>query len=293
MVCDNIGLVFVSDLRDDNSRCAACCKSCGHVQLTPLPTILEDEEYYQSNMMSRALIQKSGMSEKQWMSELEKASSLQVKIVMENTKKSSSILEIGSGFGWVVKKLRENGFNAEGIELCDMRCTMAQEHLGVELYNFNVLNTDPPESLMGRFDTVLMFEVFEHIVNPIELIKRAAAFLKKNSTLIIEVPNYNYFLARHSTGYNKHRINRAHVSYFTPDTLVSVLNIAGVRDVNVYGSQKYSIENAIHWMRNNEPFLDYPQLDMPEGLEFANELFKEKVEKELTSDMLIAIGVMN
>jgi len=39
MLCSNVSLHFINNLRDDNTHFAAECPSCGHVQITPLPSI--------------------------------------------------------------------------------------------------------------------------------------------------------------------------------------------------------------------------------------------------------------
>ena len=86
---------------------------------------------------------------------------------------------------------------------------------------------------------------------------------------------------------------RGHISYFTPETLSRVMTQAGYKNVRIMGKQLYSIENAIHWARNNAPFKPYCQFELPEGLEFVNEFFKKQMETNLTSDCLFAVGVLD
>jgi hypothetical protein len=64
MLCGNIGLEFVNNLRDDDTRFAAVCRACGHTQVSPLPSIKEDEEFYQKNEMDRRLIPKTQLTAK-------------------------------------------------------------------------------------------------------------------------------------------------------------------------------------------------------------------------------------
>jgi hypothetical protein len=71
MLCGNIGLEFVNKLRDDDHRFVTVCHECGHVQVSPLPTIKEDEEFYQKNEMTRRLIPKTQLDDHQMMMKYE------------------------------------------------------------------------------------------------------------------------------------------------------------------------------------------------------------------------------
>jgi hypothetical protein len=81
MLCSNTGLQFVSKLRDDDMRFAAECPSCGHVQIVPLPSIEEDNEFYQKNEMTRRLIPKTQMDDEQMMFKYEVWGEEQCKLV--------------------------------------------------------------------------------------------------------------------------------------------------------------------------------------------------------------------
>ena len=47
-----------------------------------------------------------------------------------------------------------------------------------------------------KFDSIFLFHVFEHLVNPIEVLTQLESKLKKNGNLIIEVPHANDLLLK-------------------------------------------------------------------------------------------------
>lgn len=287
MLCGEKGLSFVNNLRDDDEHWAARCNTCGHVQTTPLPTIDEDEKLYQDNMFRR-LISKSEMDDILLMQKYEPYADKQVNIIKNRLPKDKTILEIGSGYGWFIEKIRAEGYVAEGIELSDEKCEMALKRANIQLHNINILRDGSQD--IGKFDAVCMFQVLEHIAEPVEFLKRASQFLKKNGCVVIEVPNFNAYMKQYSKEYNDFSYFRCHLSYFTPETLTKVLDMAGFTNIRILGDQLYSVENAIHWIRNKEPFKPYCQVEMPDGLEFVNKFYQQQMEENLTSDCLVAIG---
>jgi hypothetical protein len=108
--------------------------------------------------------------------------------------------------------------------------------------------------------------------------------------LLIVVPNYFERLKELSQTFNNFVYFRAHLSYFKPETLRFLLKQVGLIDIQIKGTQLYSLENAIHWFRTGSPFLAYSQIEMPHGLEWIGEYYKRTLEKDLVSDGLIAIG---
>jgi hypothetical protein len=99
MLCNNGELQFFHKLRDDSTHFVTECCSCGHVQVSPLPTIEEEIEYYQKNEMSRRLIPKNQINDEKLMMKYEIWGDEQCKIISSKISNPKiTILEVGSGF---------------------------------------------------------------------------------------------------------------------------------------------------------------------------------------------------
>jgi 2-polyprenyl-3-methyl-5-hydroxy-6-metoxy-1,4-benzoquinol methylase len=294
MLCASKGLTFVNNLRDDDLHFAAVCPACGHVQVTPLPTVEEDIEFYQKNEMNRRLIPKSQLNEEQMMLKYEIWGIEQFGVVTnlftDDYLSKGKILEIGSGYGWFVDKMRKAGYAVDGIELSDEKQEMAKKYLNLKLLPYNLLEDALPKTMIENYDVVCMFHVLEHILDPQLFLERSLKALKKGGKLLIAVPNYFDHLKQFSKEYNNFAYFRTHLSYFKPATLQYLLQKVGLTNIQIEGTQLYSLENAIHWLRNGVPYLEKSQIEMPEGLQWIGDIYKKTLEKQLKSDGLIAIG---
>jgi 2-polyprenyl-3-methyl-5-hydroxy-6-metoxy-1,4-benzoquinol methylase len=295
MLCSNTGLCFVDNLRDDDDHWVAECLSCGHIQQTPLPTVEEDNEYYQKNEMSRRLVSKMEMDDWAMMMKYEEYGEEHCNIISKIIPSiENKILEIGSGYGWFVEKMRAKGYFCDGIELSDEKRAMALKRSKTELLSYNLLIDDLPAGVSvedgGGYDMICMFFVLEHILDPILLLTKSLSMLKPGGRLLAVVPNYFDHLKLLCDEYNAFTYFRAHLSYFKPETLRLLFEKIGLTDVNVVGKQVYSLENAIHWLRVHKPCVEKIQVKMPNGLEWIGDIYKNTLEKDLVSDQLVIIG---
>jgi hypothetical protein len=104
------------------------------------------------------------------------------------------------------------------------------------------------------------------------------------------VPNFDDYMKSLSKEYEQHQYARAHLSYYSPQTLTKLLEICGFENIQIIGNQIYSPENVSQWLRYKEPFHDYHQIDLPEPIQWLNRIYKDRLESELKSYAIIAIG---
>ena len=101
------------------------------------------------------------------------------------------ILDIGCSSGFFLDIARENGYKTSGVELnrLDVEIASSKGHL---IYNKNIFDIVFPE----KFDVVTMWDVFEHIVNPKEYLKKVFDMIETNGVLFLQVPNSNSIAAK-------------------------------------------------------------------------------------------------
>jgi len=295
MLCEEEGVTFINNLRDDDNRWAVRCNTCGHVQVYPLPEIDENEKYYKNNYNEKQnykTILHSNQSDEEIMYKYENLAIACKDSIINFIPKTSKILEIGSGYGWFVEKMRDNGYSIDGTEINQDRIYFCQKRSGIRLINHNFLLEETPEPMLKAYDVICLFHVLEHIRNPIAFLNNIKECLKPAGTLLIEVPNFNDYNKKLSVAYNDFTYMYEHLSYFTPESLMFLLNKAGFKKIIIMGVQRYSVENAIWWIRNGKPHTGYQQLELPEGLEWVNKYYKDVMEKDLKSYAIMSTAVL-
>jgi 2-polyprenyl-3-methyl-5-hydroxy-6-metoxy-1,4-benzoquinol methylase len=259
-----------------------------------LPELDEDITYYKTNYEQNVNYTEAGYFNEddiKLMNKFEDWARYYVESIKPIISPNHRILEIGSGYGWFVEKMRNEGYIVDGVEIGHDRARLAYNRSGIKLINHNFMLA-PIDIMSKNYDVICMFHVLEHISNPVKFLDNVKQCLKPSGTLIVEVPNYFDYVKQLSLAYNNAVYFRAHVSYFTPDTLTEILSKTGFSQIAVKGMQRYSIENAIRWIRTGKPNTEYLELELPEGLEWVNQHYKDVMEKELKSYAIMGIGTL-
>ncbi len=100
--------------------------------------------------------------------------------------KRGTILDVGCGVGQVVKALRDQKLDAEGVDVSEPNIRNATKHVGhCSLYDGVTLPFSE-----NQFDAVGAFNVLEHVDEPERFISDLVRVLKPGGTLIISSPNF-------------------------------------------------------------------------------------------------------
>lgn len=110
----------------------------------------------------------------------------QFKYCREFIDNNKTILEIGSGHGEAIIQFDNLGFRVTGIEPDKMNVDNINKVLK---HSKVILDTAETFRSENKFDIVWMSHVFEHLVEPIQFLKRLQKSLKPGGILFIEVPN--------------------------------------------------------------------------------------------------------
>jgi 2-polyprenyl-3-methyl-5-hydroxy-6-metoxy-1,4-benzoquinol methylase len=104
--------------------------------------------------------------------------------------KSSSILDVGCGTGYLLYALRNAGFrNVLGIDpYIDNTITYAN---GLRILKQSI------HEAQGAWDVVMMHHAFEHVPDPLETLQAAARLLKAGGACLIRIPIASSYAWRH------------------------------------------------------------------------------------------------
>tara|TARA_Y100000996_G_scaffold67571_1_gene45597 strand:- start:329 stop:1258 length:930 start_codon:yes stop_codon:yes gene_type:complete len=212
------------------------CKSCKFIHVVPLPTEIELSQHYKKNYYTKTkpnYINKYQKEIDYWNLIFdEKLNFLETKI----KRKNKSIFDLGSGSGYFLKRAKEKGWNVDGIEP-NLVAANHSKKIGIPVINDFFENIDIDK--MKKFDSINLFDVLEHVTNPIQLLKNCHKLLRSNGIIIIEVPNdYNplqkivqeslkkdqYWLTLLTKSRNYHWSSKMdHINYFNFSSLRKLL----------------------------------------------------------------------
>jgi len=132
-------------------------------------------------------------------------------------------LEIGAGSGWMLRALRERGWQAVGTERTAEAALAAADASGATVHaaDLDTLMDDAP------FDLIVMFHVLEHLEDPIGTLQSAAARLRPGGTLILGLPNIASWQARATGRHWMHLDVPRHLCHFSPQTMRMALAKTG------------------------------------------------------------------
>jgi 2-polyprenyl-3-methyl-5-hydroxy-6-metoxy-1,4-benzoquinol methylase len=151
------------------------------------------------------------------------------------------LLDIGCGNGSFLARAKKQGFVCEGIEACEALAGAVRNKLDCPVHNTLLSECDfPAES----FDIVTMYDLVEHLQDPIRDIRRVHSWLKPGGILFLLTPNDNALfrrLTRTAFRWSFHVAQRPmralyyphHLSYFTSRSLGALLEDAGFQIVDM------------------------------------------------------------
>lgn len=160
-----------------------------------------------------------------------------------------NLLDFGMGWGAWLSTANKLGFQSYGIELSESRVKYASNN------GINVVDWKQAENM--KFDFINTEQVFEHIPNPLDTLKRLKSLLKKNGLIKISVPTANNIEHRlkkmdwSAKKYTPMSLNVVspleHIQYFKRYSLVKMADRAGMSEVNISLFSQWI--NSIGWLQ--------------------------------------------
>ena len=142
------------------------------------------------------------------------------------------VLDVGCGAGGNAKALRQRGATEiVGIEIHEPSAEKAREVFDTVLAG---AVEDQLDNLTGTLDTILNYDVLEHLADPHSVVKRLRTIAAPNARLHVSLPNARHWslmrdlVVRGSFGYTKsgHR-DSTHLQWFTVADASRMLEDAG------------------------------------------------------------------
>lgn len=157
-------------------------------------------------------------------------------------------LDIGTGAGGILDLLGPIALETAAVEPQEgPRKALSQR--GYQVYQ------DISSVRDASFDVITMFHVFEHVVQPMEMLEQVSGLLRTGGRVIVEVPHANDFLI--STldvdAFKAFTFWSEHLMLHTRQSLQTFLTHAGFQNITIQGIQRYPLANHLHWLAKQKP----------------------------------------
>jgi len=134
-------------------------------------------------------------------------------------------LDVGAGGGEWVYLMQQLGCDSVGVEPNEGYGSFARDEYGVEV--FLGMHQDAVFE-RGTFDLVTLYQVLEHLAEPVEDLRSISSYLKPGGLFMIEVPDILFPGMRFD-----HKWHDGHLYGFDLKTLEATANRAGLKTVSV------------------------------------------------------------
>ena len=160
------------------------------------------------------------------------------------------LLDVGCSYGAFLMAAQRAGWEAHGVELSETTARYAIEARKLSVFQGTVAAASFPD---GHFDAVTLWDVLEHLDDPISTLCEIARILKPGGVLLAFTINQASLVSR--IGNAIHRVTRLekplvllydvhHNFFFDPKTLRGLLGRVGAYDVVEI---EYSEANVRRW----------------------------------------------
>lgn len=209
------------------------CKKCGIIFTYPRPSKdwisdvhrnLNDFEFFTIDHA------------KKWEASYQKGIS-----IISAHKRSGRLLDVGCGSGYFADLAKNAGFEVTGTDVAKSAVEFASKNFPLKIHHGDMaeLKLEP-----RSFDIVTLWNVLEHMLDPVETMRACHNVLENNGIIYLETPNAELLrLSAHSRLLlnlrgglrgNSSLVSWEHLNYFSPHTLKLLLTTTGFKIVKFY-----------------------------------------------------------
>lgn len=210
-----------------NNYSIALCRVCGTQQVTPLPTPQQLFAHYQDLAYFNGEESQGYASYADMHKVLQRHFARRLAVLARQRPARGRLLDFGCADGYFLELARAAAWQIDGVELSRDMASQAQTRLGVPIA---AAVTDVSAA---DFDAITMWEVIEHLPDPVEQLRALRERLRSGGVLMLSTPNTGHWLAQHSPAEWDSYRPPSHLFFFTEDTLRTTLVQAGFERVIV------------------------------------------------------------
>jgi len=147
-----------------------------------------------------------------------------------------TVLDVGCASGFFLNSAKKIGWQAEGLETCS---EMAREAVK-QGHSVTITNLENAKLEAGKYDMVTLWDVIEHLADPLEAVTKIRGLLKPAGLLTITTPDAGSILARVlRSNWLGFRSLDEHLYFFTRQTITALLIKSGYQVLDISYTGKY------------------------------------------------------
>ncbi|MBI2641279.1 class I SAM-dependent methyltransferase [Candidatus Roizmanbacteria bacterium] len=204
------------------------CTRCRTLFLSPKPSNYQIKNYYSSQFTYDAAESNEVR--------IRKRAHITLTKLKKMNPKGESLLDIGSGYGFLLEESKKYGIKALGLEPAKKLYSRAHENTKNLSFDYYF-----KKNSKIRFDFITMIHLIEHVADPREIIQKARQLLSSKGILYIETPNLDSHLFY---------VEKYHYTFLTPPDHIWIFSSK---------SFSYLLKDEINLSRLNISTYSYPE----------------------------------
>jgi SAM-dependent methyltransferase len=174
--------------------------------------------------------------------------------VLEREVGVGRLLDVGCGAGTFMAIAASRGWDVYGVEMNEALCAEVDKTVGVGRVTCGAFEALDPEE--HTYDVITMWDVIEHVLDPVAFIERAQRMLRPGGAIVICTPDEESVLA--NTGKAIHRVSggrwsypalalhpRYHTFFFSGTSLDNLFTARGMTVVESYSQAAFAAHSPL------------------------------------------------
>ena len=187
------------------------CLNCNFLRVEILPSLEDLSVFYHNRSKVGNYVHEKNK-------ELYKVDQWLASVVSSYHVNEKKVFDIGCYNGQLLDILKLDEWQTWGLEFQESAALRAKLNHGEKIFVGSIEGFEP-ENLKEEFEVVTAMGLIEHTLNPLLLVEKIGALLKKDGYVFIQTPNYSSFVARVLGKFWPPIAPPEHLFYFSPQNL--------------------------------------------------------------------------
>jgi 2-polyprenyl-3-methyl-5-hydroxy-6-metoxy-1,4-benzoquinol methylase len=176
--------------------------------------------------------------------------------VLEREVSVGKLLDVGCGAGTFMAIAAQHGWDVYGVEMNEALCGEVDKAVGPGRVTVGAFEALDPEAEEHRYDAITLWDVIEHVLDPMAFIERAQKMLRPGGVIVICTPDEESVLA--NTGKTILRASggrwnypalalhpRYHTFFFSGTSLENLFTARGMKVVESYSQAAFAAHSDL------------------------------------------------